>query len=109
MLPPSATLDFVLSGTALAVATLWFLRTRESPLRRLQTLAAIVALLGAVALLSYTLLRFGYVDVVLSPLSGFNDGPFWRVLSTIAVEGLSVVLLFVTLTRGLSRPAKQTW
>ncbi|SFG11485.1 hypothetical protein SAMN04488063_1464 [Halopelagius inordinatus] len=109
MLPPSTLPDFALSGTALAAATLWFLRRRGSPLRGISTLGTLVALLGVVALLLFTLLRFGYVDAVLSPSSGLNYGPFWRVLPAIAAEGLSVVLLFVTLTKGLSRPAKQTW
>lgn len=109
MLPPSTTLGFALSGTALAVATLWYFRTQNSSPRRIRTLVTVVALLGAVALLSFTLLRFGYVDAVLSPSSGFNYGPFWRALPAIAAEGLSVALFFVSLVRGLHRPAKQTW
>lgn len=56
-----------------------------------------------------TLPDFVLSGTTLAPSAGFNHGPFWRVLPAIATEGLSVVLLFVTLTRGLSRPAKQTW
>lgn len=109
MFPPSTTLDFLLSGMALTVAMLWYLRTRASPARRLQTLAAIVALLGAVALLSSTLLRFGYVDAVLPPSTGFSYGPFWRVLPAIAAETLAIVLFSISLVRSYLRPAKLTW
>jgi hypothetical protein len=109
MLPPSTTLDFVLSGTALTVATLWYLLTRGSPPRRIRTLVTVIALLGTVALLLHTLLRFGYVAAVLSSSSGFNHGPFWRVLPAIVAEVLATVVFSIDLVRGTLRPAKQTW
>jgi hypothetical protein len=109
MLPPSTILDCVLSGTALTAAMLWYHRTRGSPPRRIRTLVTVVALFGAVALLSYTLFRFGYVDAVLSPSSGFSYGPFWRALPAIAAETLTIVLFSISLVRGVLRPAKQTW
>lgn len=71
-------------------------------------LVTVVALLGAVTLLFSALLRFGYVDAVSSPSSGFGSGPFWRVLPAIAAEGLSVVSFLFVLTRDALRPAKQT-
>ena len=109
MLPPSTILDFVLSGTALACATLWYFWTRDSPPRRIRTLVSVVALLGVVALLSYTLLRFGYVDALLSPSSGFNHGPFWRILPAITAEILAIAIFSISLVRSVLNPAKQPW
>ncbi|ELZ85950.1 hypothetical protein C453_09043 [Haloferax elongans ATCC BAA-1513] len=101
MFPPTTTLDFVLSGTVLVVATVWRLRTRESPQGRVRSFTAIVGVFGAVALLWFTIRRFGYVDAVLTPSSGFGYGPFWRALPAIAAEILAVSLFSIPLVRGV--------
>ncbi|UVE49524.1 hypothetical protein KU306_11420 [Haloferax larsenii] len=101
MFPPSTTLDFALSGTMLVVATVWRLRTRESSRDRVQTLIAITGVLGAITLLWFTLRRFGYVEAVLAPSSGFQYGPFWRVLPAIAATTLALGLFSIPLVSGV--------
>ena len=106
MVPPSTAPTFILAGIALTGSSFGLLWTHKKTLnKRLQTLVTVFALVGVVALLFLTLLRFGYFDAILYSRTGFSEPtPLWRVLPAIGAEIASVLVLsFVLLQHRTGR------
>lgn len=101
MVPPSTTPDFILAGIALIGSSFWLLWTRENSLKTtIQTLVTVFALAGVVALLFLTFLRFGCIDAVLNPGSGFSEPvPLWRALPAVGTE-IASILCFLSSSFG---------
>jgi len=101
MIPPATWFDFILATVALGGSYWWHILSQTDSTagnRSIQHTITVLLLFGASGLLYFTLLRFGFIDAILTPERGFY-GPFWRVLPAIAAEILSILLLLSVLIR----------